>query len=84
MEDKKLIRGFNTVVLAITVVTFGLAVFFDSAFIPSCMLMLALFLFGMCFYIRNEKKIIMYILFVIGVLLIIASLGYVYMRFING
>lgn len=84
MEDKKLIRGFNTVVLAITVVTFGLSVFFDSAFVPSCMLMFALFLFGMCFYIRNEKKTMMYILFVLGILLIIASLIYIYMRFING
>ena len=52
----------------------------NSAFIPSCMLMLSLTLFSICYMIKDNKKTIMYILFIIGVLLIIGSLVYTFMR----
>ena len=53
----------------------------NSKFIPSCMLMLSLLLFSICYIIKdNDKKIYLYILYVIGVLLIIGSLIYTYMR----
>jgi len=52
----------------------------NSAFISACMLMLSLFLFSICFMIKDTKKNMMYILFVIGVLLIIGSLVYLGMR----
>lgn len=60
-------------------VTFILSIM-NSAFIPSCMLMLALFLFSICYMIQNDKKTLLYILFIVGVLLIIGSLVYTYMR----
>ena len=52
----------------------------NRIFIPSCMLMLSLMLFCICYMIKDNKKTIMYILFVVGVLLIIGSLVYTYMR----
>ena len=54
--------------------------FMNTAFIPSCMLMLSLTLFCICYMIKDNKKNIMYILFVVGVLLIIGSLVYTFMR----
>ena len=33
MEDKKLIKTFNTLVLAVTVVTLALSIFYNTAFI---------------------------------------------------
>ena len=62
------------------IVTFILS-FMNSAFVPSCMLMLSLLLFSICYRIQNDnKKKLMYILYVIGVLLIIGSLVYTFMR----
>jgi len=52
----------------------------NPAFIPSFMLMLSLFIFSICYIIKDTKKVATYILFTIGVLLIIASLAYTYMR----
>ena len=53
----------------------------NTAFIPSCMLMLSLLLFSICYMIKdNSKKIVMYILYIVGVLLIIGSLIYTFMR----
>ena len=60
-------------------VTFILS-FMNHAFIPACMLMLSLFLFTICYMIQNNKKTLMYILFTIGVLLIVGSLVYTGMR----
>lgn len=54
--------------------------FMNSAFIPACMLMLSLFLFSICYMIKDDKKNVVYILFVIGVGLIIGSLIYIGMR----
>ena len=52
----------------------------NNKFIPSCMLMLSLLLFCICYMIKDTKKIVMYILFMIGVGLIIGSLVYTGMR----
>ena len=54
--------------------------FMNTAFIPSCMLMLSLLLFSICYLIKDNKKNVMYILFVVGVLLIVGSLAYTLMR----
>lgn len=81
MENKKLIKGFCIGVLIVTIVTFLLAVLYNNAFIPSFMLMSSLLLFGICFYVKDDKKNLMYVLFILGVLLVIGSLVYVYLRF---
>jgi len=80
MDNKKNIKIFNTVILIITIITLSLCILYDSAFIPSFMLMTSLFLFGICFYIKDERKNLMYILFIVGILLILASLAYTFMR----
>ena len=72
-------RLFLIVSIFAFIVTFVLS-FLNSAFIPSCMLMLSLMLFCICYMIKDNKKTIMYILFVVGVLLIIGSLVYTFMR----
>ena len=72
-------RMFLIVSIFAFIVTFVLS-FLNSAFIPSCMLMLSLMLFCICYMIKDNKKTIMYILFVVGVLLIIGSLVYTFMR----
>lgn len=54
--------------------------FLNNIFIPSCMLMFSLLLFSICYIIKDNKKIIMYILFIIGVGFIIGSLVYTGMR----
>ena len=72
-------RMFTIVSLFAFIVTLILS-FMNSAFIPSCMLMLSLLLFCICYMIKDTKKNIMYILFVVGVLLIIGSLVYTFMR----
>lgn len=70
---------FSIVSLFAFLVTLILS-FINGIFIPSCMLMLSLFLFSICYIIQENKKILMYILFILGVLLIIGSLVYTYMR----
>lgn len=72
-------RMFTIVSLLAFIVTLILS-FMNTAFIPSCMLMLSLLLFSICYMIKDTKKTIMYILFVVGVLLIIGSLVYTFMR----
>ena len=72
-------RMFLIVSILAFIVTFVLSLM-NSAFIPSCMLMLSLMLFCICYMIKDNKKTIMYILFVVGVLLIIGSLVYTFMR----
>ena len=72
-------RMFLIVSVLAFIVTFVLSLM-NSAFIPSCMLMLSLTLFCICYMIKDNKKTIMYILFVVGVLLIIGSLVYTFMR----
>ena len=70
---------FSIVSFFAFVVTFILS-FMNNAFIPACMFMLSLFLFTICYMIQDNKKMIMYILFTIGVLLIIGALVYTGMR----
>ena len=72
-------RMFLIVSILAFIVTLILS-FMNTAFIPSCMLMLSLTLFCICYMIKDNKKNIMYILFVVGVLLIIGSLVYTFMR----
>ena len=79
-ENKETWNLFMVVSLLAFIVTLVLS-FMKSAFIPSCMLMLSLFLFTICYRLKdNNKKVVMYILYVVGVLLIISSLIYTYTR----
>ena len=80
MENKKLIKIFCLVVLGVTIGTLLLSIFYNDAFVSSFMLMLSLFIFGICYYIKDDKKKMMYILFCIGIMLIIGSLVYTFMR----
>lgn len=77
--NKETEKLFSIVSLFAFLVTLVLS-FMNTSFIPSCMLMLSLLLFSICYMIKDNKKTIMYILFVIGVLLIIGSLVYTCMR----
>lgn len=52
----------------------------NTAFISACMLMLSLLLFSICYRIGDSNKKIMYILFSIGVLFIILSLIYMFIK----
>ena len=77
---KKNIKIFGIFVLLIVIATLCLSIFYSTAFIPSCMLMGALELFTICYYIKDSNDKLMKILFVLGILLIVASLGYTFMR----
>lgn len=72
-------RLFSIVSFFAFFVTFILS-FMNSAFISACMLMLALFLFTLCYMIKDNKKTILYILFIVGVLLIVGALVYMFVR----
>ena len=73
-------KMFSIVSLFAFVVTLILSIM-NTKFIPSCMLMLSLLLFSICYIIKdNNKKIYLYILYGVGVLLIVGSLVYTYMR----
>ena len=74
MGEKKVIRIFEIVTLLIVIATALLSVLYNNAFVPSFMLMLALFIFEICYDIKDNKKTMMYVLFIIGVLLILGSL----------
>ena len=79
-KNKESSNLFIVVSLLAFLVTLVLS-FMNSAFIPSCMLMLSLLLFSICYMLKdNNKKTIMYILYVVGVLLIVGSLIYTFMR----
>lgn len=80
MENKKNIKLFCIIVLIVTIVTLLLSIFYSMAFLSSFMLMLSLFLFGCCYYLKDDNKRLTYILFSIGVLLIIGSLVYTYIK----
>ena len=82
MESKKVNKIFNMIILGVAVITLGLSVFYNNAFIPSFMLMMSLFFFGECYYIKDERKKLMYILFIVGILLVIGSLVYTFMRLV--
>lgn len=80
MENKKNIKLFCIIVLIVTIVTLLLSIFYSMAFLSSFMLMLSLSLFGCCYYLKDDNKKVTYILFSIGVLLIIGSLVYTYIK----
>lgn len=80
MSEKKINKIFIILSLVVTLVCFGL-IFINSAFIPATILWLSLLIFNICYYIKdNKSKILLYVLFIIGVLLIIGSLIYTVMR----
>ena len=80
MKNIDLIKKFSYVMLAIVLITLGLC-FVNTAFIPSFMLMLSLYLFIYSYLMYlSSKRNIMYILFILGILLIIGSLVYTGMR----
>lgn len=82
MENKKKIKLFMIVALLITLILFGL-IFVDNAFVSAALLWLSLFIFSICYYIKdNDKKIPLYSLFIFGVLLIIGALVYMIMRIV--
>ena len=73
-------KMFIIVSLFAFVVTLILSIM-NNKFIPSCMLMLSLLLFSICYLIKdNNKKIYLYILYGVGVLLTIGSLIYTFVR----
>ena len=77
--NKETEKLFSIVSMFAFLVTLVLS-FMNNKFIPAYMLMLALFIFTICYMIQDNKKIVFYILFVMGVLLIIGALVYTYMR----
>lgn len=58
----------------------GILSLMNTAFLSAFMLLTSLFIFSICYIIKDTRKTLTYILFSIGVLLIIASLIYTYMR----
>ena len=83
-NDIKKNNDTDKIFIIISSFAFGVTLilsFMNTDFIPSCMLMLSLLLFSICYMIKdNDKKICLYVLYVIGVLLIIGSLTYTFMR----
>jgi len=75
-ENEKI---FSIVAFFFMLITIILS-FMNTAFISACMLMTSLFIFSICYLIKDKKKTLTYILFSIGVLLIIGSLVYTFMR----
>ena len=80
MENNKLFKMGEVLTLVIVVATLLLSIFYSKAFIPSFMLILSLLLFEVCYNIKDSKKTLMYVLFIVGVLLIFGSLAYTIMR----
>ena len=77
--NKETERIFSIVSFFAFLVTFVLS-WMNSAFISACMLMLSLFLFTLCYMIKENKKTLLYILFIAGVLLIVGALVYMFVR----
>lgn len=82
MENNKLFKMGKILTLVIVIATLLLSIFYNQAFIPSFMLILSLLLFEICYDIKDSKKSLMYVLFIVGVLLIFGSLAYTIMRLI--
>ena len=80
MKEKRINKIIIVISLLITLLCIGL-IFVNSAFIPASMLWLSLLIFSICYYIKdNEKKKNVYMLFLLGVILIVGSLIYTIMR----
>ncbi len=78
--DKKIIKNFCIGVFVLVLLSGYLSFFYNDAFMPSFILMSSLLLFAVCYYIKDSKKNLMYVLFVLGILLVVYSLVYTYMR----
>lgn len=79
MENKN-VRIFTIIALLGALILLILS-FINTAFISAFMLWVSLFIFSICYNIRDEEdKTKLYILFIIGVLLIIGSVIYMVMR----
>jgi len=50
----------------------------NNVFIPAFLSMLSLFIFSICYIIKDTRKKTTYVLFAIGVLLIIATILYLF------
>lgn len=77
--NKETQKLFTIVSLFAFIVTLVLSIM-NTSFISACMLMLSLLIFSICYRLKDDKKTLVYILFTIGVLLIIGSLVYTYVR----
>lgn len=78
--DKKKIKIFMIIALLGALILLGL-VFVNTAFLSAFMLWLALFIFSICYYIKDDEKyLLLYGLFLIGVLLVIGAVIYMAMR----
>lgn len=77
---KKNIKIFGGFVLLVIIATLLLSIFYSTAFIPSCIFMSSLESFIVCYYVKDDNKELMKVLFVFGIILIIAALGYTFMR----
>ena len=79
-ENEKI---FAIIAFFLMVITIILS-FMNTAFLSACMTMTSLFIFSICYIIRDSKKKLALVLFVLGVLLIITSLIYTYIRIYHG
>lgn len=78
--EKKNVRIFTIIALLGALILLILS-FINTAFISAFMLWVSLFIFSICYSIRDEEdKTKLYILFILGVLLIIGSVIYMVMR----
>ena len=79
MDNKRIVKYFMGFSLVVSLGSFLAGIFYHKAFLSSGMLMLSLFLFSSCYFFKDDKKNIMYSLFILGVLLIIGALVYTYL-----
>ena len=82
MKNKKNIKLFALGVLLVVISTLLLAIFYNTAFIPACIFMFSLFLFTMYYMNKDNNGNGKYILFIIGVILVVFALIYTIKRLI--
>lgn len=80
--DKKIEKIFcyivSTIVLVLIILTIKKIIF-----LPALLLMTSLLLFGLSYTIRDsKKKWLIYILFIIGVILVISAISYLIWRLV--
>ena len=73
-ETAELLIIFSSFAFAVTLILS----FMNNKFISACMLMLAFLLFSICFSINDNTKKIMYILYILGVILVVGALVYMF------
>ncbi len=81
-KDKKENEKIFCIVAFFLMITSLVLSFMNYKFVSAFMLLLALFLFSICYLIRDNKKLrfLIYILFIVGVILVMGSLVYTFMR----